>query len=161
LILLCRRRSVLIATVTAFTLGHSVTLAAATLGVVSVPSAPVEAVIALSIVFVAVELAKRADDTSPMRRRPYLFAGTFGLLHGLGFAGALTEIGVAGDAVVPALLGFNVGVEAGQLAFVVVVLVVGWLGRLVIEPPAWTVRALAYPMGAVSAMWLFDRVAAF
>lgn len=161
LILLCRRRSILIATVTAFTVGHSVTLGLATLGLVSVPTAPVEAVIALSIVFVAVELARRADGSAPMRRRPFVFAGAFGLLHGLGFAGALTELGVAGDRVAPALLGFNLGVEAGQLVFVAAVLAIGALGKRVVQPPVWTTRALAYPMGAVSAMWLFDRVAAF
>ena len=161
LILLCRRRSTLIATITAFTVGHSVTLSVAALGLVRVPSAPIEAVIALSIVFVAVELAGEPNEQSSMRRRPWLIAGAFGLLHGLGFAGALSELGVSSETIVPALLGFNLGVEIGQLMFVGAVVTIAWLARRVFEAPAWAGRALAYGMGSISMMWLFDRVAAF
>jgi hydrogenase/urease accessory protein HupE len=106
----------LVATVTAFTLAHSITLAAATLGWVDVPPAPVEAVIALSILFVAAEIVHwRQGKPGITRHKPWLVAFTFGLLHGFGFAGALVEIGLPEHAIPLALLFFNVGVEAGQL----------------------------------------------
>ncbi|NIP18451.1 MAG: HupE/UreJ family protein, partial [Xanthomonadales bacterium] len=106
-------------TITAFTVAHSLTLGAASLGILHVPSPPVEAVIALSIVFVATEIV-RARQGRPgwTQRRPWLVAFIFGLLHGLGFAGALTEIGLPPQAVPLALLFFNLGVEAGQLLFI-------------------------------------------
>ncbi len=134
LLLLVRGLSRLIATVTAFTLAHSVTLAAATLGFVHVPSAPVEATIALSILFLASELARQPAASAPpagvgvdaradlTRRFPWLVAFSFGLLHGFGFAGALSEVGVPQKAVPLALLFFNVGVEIGQLLFIASVL---------------------------------------
>jgi hypothetical protein len=166
LLLLVRGIGRLVATVTAFTLAHSVTLAAATLGFVHVPSAPVEATIALSILFLASELARqplagtdaRADLTA---RFPWLVAFSFGLLHGFGFAGALSEVGVPQKAVPLALLFFNVGVEIGQLLFIASVLSLGWLvRRAALRSPAWWPRAAAYGIGSVAAFWLVQRTAA-
>jgi len=172
LLLLVRGLGRLIATVTAFTLAHSVTLAAATLGFVHVPSAPVEATIALSILFLASELARqplasagarpgvdaRADLTA---RFPWLVAFSFGLLHGFGFAGALSEVGVPQKAVPLALLFFNVGVEIGQLLFIAGVLSLGWLiRRAVLRAPGWWPRAAAYGIGSVAAFWVVQRTAA-
>jgi HupE/UreJ protein len=163
LLLLVRGLGRLIATVTAFTLAHSVTLAAATLGFVHVPSAPVEATIALSILFLASELARkgaaaRADLTT---RFPWLVAFSFGLLHGFGFAGALSEVGVPQKAVPLALLFFNVGVEIGQLLFIASVLSLGWLvRRAALRAPGWWPRAAAYGIGSVAAFWVVQRTAA-
>ena len=104
---------------TAFTLAHSITLAAATLGFIHVPTAPVEATIALSIVFLAGELARgEGGRGAATRSYPWLIAFSFGLLHGLGFAGALAEVGLPQGEIPLALFAFNVGVELGQLAFV-------------------------------------------
>ena len=154
----------LVATVTAFTVAHSITLAAATLGFVHVPSAPVEAVIALSILFLASELARQrtgasaAASTNLTQRIPWLMAFSFGLLHGFGFAGALSEVGMPQQAVPLALLFFNVGVEIGQLIFVAVVLGAAWaLHRARLTPPRWLPRATAYAVGSVAAFWVFER----
>jgi hypothetical protein len=156
LLLLVRGIGRLIATITAFTVAHSITLAAATLGFVNVPSAPIEATIALSILFVATELA-RGQFTLTMRL-PWLVAFTFGLLHGFGFAGALSEVGLPTHAIPLALLFFNVGVELGQLAFIAVVLTGAWaLRRVALEPPAWAPRLTAYVIGSVAAFWVFER----
>jgi hypothetical protein len=108
----------LIATITAFTIAHSITLAAATLGFVQLPQQPVEAVIALSIMFLAMELVHgRRGKPGAAARWPWLVAFTFGLLHGFGFAGALAEVGLPQQAIPLALVFFNVGVELGQLLF--------------------------------------------
>jgi hydrogenase/urease accessory protein HupE len=163
LLLLVRGIGRLVATVTAFTLAHSVTLAAATLGFVHVPPAPVEATIALSILFLASELARqRADGRADLTARfPWLVAFSFGLLHGFGFAGALSEVGVPQKAVPLALLFFNVGVEIGQLAFIAAVLAIGWsVRRAAIRAPAWWPRAAAYGIGSVAAFWVVQRTAA-
>ena len=168
LLLLVRGIGRLVATVTAFTLAHSVTLAAATLGFVHVPAAPVEATIALSILFLASELARQpfasssADARADLTTRfPWLVAFSFGLLHGFGFAGALSEVGVPQKAVPLALLFFNVGVEIGQLAFIAAVLAIGWsVRRAAIRAPAWWPRAAAYGIGSVAAFWVVQRTAA-
>ena len=168
LLLLVRGIGRLVATVTAFTLAHSVTLAAATLGFVHVPPAPVEATIALSILFLASELARQpfasssADARADLTARfPWLVAFSFGLLHGFGFAGALSEVGVPQKAVPLALLFFNVGVEIGQLAFIAAVLAIGWsVRRAAIRAPAWWPRAAAYGIGSVAAFWVVQRTAA-
>jgi hydrogenase/urease accessory protein HupE len=154
----------LVLTVTAFTVAHSLTLAAATLGFVHVPQAPVEATIALSILFLASELARRerSRDDDLAARFPWLVAFSFGLLHGFGFAGALTQIGLPQRAVPLALLFFNVGVELGQLAFIGAVLGLGWmLARFAVPQPAGWRKAAAYAIGSVSAFWVLQRVAAF
>src|ERR1700683_3799238 len=120
-------------TVTAFTIAHSITLAAATLGLVDVPRPPVEAAIALSIVLVAVEIVNaRRGNPSLAARWPWVVAFCFGLLHGFGFAGALAEVGLPHHAIPVALLFFNLGVEIGQLVFVAAVLMVGALFHHVI-----------------------------
>jgi hydrogenase/urease accessory protein HupE len=159
-------------TVTAFTVAHSFTLAAATLGFVNVAGPPVEAAIALSIVLVAVEIVNaRRGKPSLTARRPWLVAFCFGLLHGLGFAGALAGVGLPHHAIPLALLFFNVGVEIGQLIFVAAVLTVGWLlyrAASLRFQPALVQRTFnrldvtaAYAIGALAAYWLIDRATAF
>jgi hypothetical protein len=157
----------LVATVTAFTVAHSVTLGAATLGFVHVPSAPVEAIIALSILFLASELARRRiaasgpDAVNLTTRFPWIVAFAFGLLHGFGFAGALSEVGVPEQAVPLALLFFNVGVELGQLLFIAAVFGLAWLVKLTAArvPQVWQ-RAVAYGIGSVAAFWVVERTIA-
>jgi HupE / UreJ protein len=153
----------LVSTVTAFTVAHSLTLAAATLGLVHVPPQPVEASIALSIAFVAAELVHaRQGVLSLTEQRPWVVAFAFGLLHGLGFAGALSEVGLPAQAIPVALLFFNVGVEIGQLLFIAAVLLVLALARRTgARAPAWAWRVPAYAIGAVAAFWTIERVAAF
>lgn len=151
----------LVATVTAFTVAHSITLALAALGLVHVPPAPVEAVIALSILFVAVEIVRwKQGRESITQRRPWLVAFTFGLLHGFGFAGALSEIGLPEQAIPTALLTFNVGVELGQVLFIVVTLAtLSVLRRFPL--PAWSWRIPVYGIGSMAAFWTFERIASF
>ncbi len=149
----------LVWTITAFTAAHSITLAGATLGFVRVAQAPVEAVIALSIVFVAMEIVHtRQGRPGLTERRPWIAAFAFGLLHGFGFAGALAEIGLPDTAIPLALLFFNVGVEIGQLLFVGAVLAViaGW--RRVDAPwPRWGWRIPVYAIGSLAAYWAIER----
>jgi len=153
----------LVWTITAFTAAHSLTLAAATLGVVTVPQAPIEAVIALSIVFVASEIVQVSRGRpSRMSRRPWVVAFAFGLLHGFGFAGALTEVGLPESAIPLALLFFNLGVEAGQIAFVIVVLATLAIARRYLGSLQSSARiAAAYGIGTVAAFWTIERIAAF
>lgn len=150
----------LVGTLTAFTLAHSVTLALAALDLVRLPSGAVEATIAASVVLVAREAFVDADTLT--RRRPWLVASVFGLVHGLGFAGALGDLGLPSDGhgLVIALLGFNVGVELGQLAIVLGVLALAFLARRVIsETVQWRAHSLAcYALGAAGAIWCVDRV---
>ncbi len=153
----------LIATVTAFTLAHSITLAAATLGWVHVPQKPVEAVIALSIVFVAGEILHGWQGRPGITRRlPWLVAFTFGLLHGFGFASALAEVGLPQKEIPLALLTFNVGVEAGQILFIIAVLGLFHIIKRVIKTePRWAVPATAYGIGGIAAFWVIERVNGF
>ena len=153
----------LIGTITAFTVAHSITLALAALGFVHVPGPPVEAVIALSIVFVAAEIIRgRQGNPGLTARLPWIVAFTFGLLHGFGFAGALTEIGLPQSAIPLALFTFNVGVEAGQLLFVGAVLVLYSVARRIQQtPPEWAWRIPTYAIGGVAAYWMIDRVVGF
>ena len=150
-------------TLTAFTLAHSFTLAAATLGFVHVPSPPVEACIALSIVFVVAEIIRsRQGQPGLTERVPWLIAFTFGLLHGLGFAGALSEVGLPQHAIPLALLFFNVGVELGQLAFVAAVLSIAVLARrLPIRARSWAWRVIPYTIGSMAMFWVIERTSAF
>jgi len=162
LLLIVRGVKRLVATITAFTIAHSITLGAATLGITNVPSAPVEATIALSILFLATELARGGSTRTDLTARfPWLVAFAFGLLHGFGFAGALAEVGLPQHAVPIALLFFNVGVELGQLLFVAVALALGglWLRTALPVPAGWG-RAVAYPIGAIAAFWTIERAAA-
>ena len=150
-------RHVLIAA-TAFTLAHSITLAGAALGFVGLPQRPVEALIALSIVFLALEILRDGTEASLTRRYPWVVAFAFGLLHGFGFAGALREIGLPQGDVVAALLAFNVGVEAGQILVVALVLaLIAAMKRFAAPTLAPALRATAYGIGIISAYWLLDR----
>ncbi|MEA2733482.1 MAG: hypothetical protein QOF70_7957 [Acetobacteraceae bacterium] len=161
LLLLVRGIRNLLTTVTAFTLAHSITLAAATLGFIRVPAAPVEATIALSIVFLATELVRGGARHTVARSYPWLVAFTFGLLHGLGFAGALAEVGLPQGEIPLALFAFNVGVELGQLAFVAAVLSLARLVHVMpLRLPAWAPRAAGYAIGSIAAFWVFARLAA-
>ena len=163
LLILVPNMRVLIWTITAFTVAHSITLAAATLGFVNFPQPPVEAIIALSIVFVASEIIHVSQGRPGLtQRRPWIVAFTFGLLHGFGFAGALTEVGLPEQAIPLALLFFNVGVELGQLAFVAAVLLAIALAKRVLsETPKWMPTATAYAIGIVASYWTIDRVLGF
>ena len=160
----------LVGTISAFTVAHSITLAAATLGLVSVPIAPVEAVIALSIVFVACEIVHRWQGRSGLTEsRPWVVSFTFGLLHGFGFASALHEVGLPQNAIPAALLFFNVGVEVGQLLFIAAVMSVLYAITIaakkagsVSKPSysrAWELIA-AYAIGSVATFWVIERTLA-
>jgi hypothetical protein len=157
----------ILATMSAFTATHSLTLTAAALGWVDVPQAPVEACIALSIVFVAREIVQVHRGRPGITTRwPWAVAFTFGLMHGFGFAGALAEVGLPQSSIPVALLFFNVGVEIGQLMFVAVVLTViavGWRAaqRFRWLQAAWLWRIAPYTIGALASFWLVERVAAF
>jgi hydrogenase/urease accessory protein HupE len=163
LLILVTGTRTLIWTITAFTVAHSITLAAATLGLVEFPQAPVEAVIALSIVFVASEIIHARNGRPGLtQRRPWAIAFTFGLLHGFGFAGALTEVGLPEQAVPLALLFFNLGVELGQLMFVGAILVLIALGKYLLKsPPKWMPTATAYTIGIIASYWTIERVISF
>jgi hypothetical protein len=163
LLLITRGDWILIKTVTAFTLAHSVTLGLATLGFVQVPSAPVEAVIALSIVFVAAEIIHaHCGREGVTARAPWIVAFAFGLLHGFGFAGALSEVGLPQGHIPLALLFFNLGVETGQLLFIAVVLTLGTLVRRVRIPlPPWVELVPPYAIGSVAMFWVIQRITAF
>jgi len=161
LLLIVRGRWMLVKTITAFTIAHSITLSLATLGFVYVPSRPVEAVIALSIVFLCIEIihAQRGKIGITFHY-PWIVAFTFGLLHGLGFASALSEIGLAHAEIPLALLFFNVGVEIGQLLFVGAVLTIVWVvGRLWVKPIRYVHLTSAYIIGTIATYWLIQRVA--
>jgi hypothetical protein len=150
----------LLKTVTAFTLAHSLTLALATLGIVHIPPVPTEAVISLSIVLLAVEVVhKNQGQLTSSERFPWLVAFTFGLVHGLGFAGALSEIGVPQNEVPLALLMFNVGVETGQVMFVTAVsLLLAGLHRMHTHSALRLARATPYAIGGMAAFWTIDRL---
>lgn len=167
LLLLVKGSRRILATVTAFTLAHSLTLAVATLGLVRVGGPPVEAAIALSIAFVAAEIIQsRHGKPGLTERYPWVVAFTFGLLHGFGFAGALTELGLPQKSIPVALLLFNVGVEVGQLVFIAAMLAVAALARLVarrvpVPRPEWAWAVPPYAIGGVAAFWVIQRVAGF
>lgn len=156
-VLLVSRLRRLAGALTGFTLGHSLTLGAATLGLVQVPPALAEALIALSVLVLAAEVARPRETWT--RRHPGVVAAAFGLLHGLGFAGALSALLPPGAGVVGALLGFNLGVELGQLAFVAALLGLRRLLPAAVAARARPVGVLA--MGSLAGFWLWARVAAF
>ena len=165
LMLIVRSRRILFVTITAFTVAHSITLALATLSVVHVPGPPVEAAIALSILLLAVEIVRlERGEIGLSARWPWGVAFAFGLLHGFGFASALSDLGLPSGDVPLALFAFNVGVECGQLAFVVVVL---WLSSIA-EQMRYGGRvarralgAAPYVIGGLAAFWFFERLARF
>ena len=164
LLLIVKNMRRLLWTVTAFTLAHSLTMAGATLGIVHIPQAPVEAIIALSILFLAMEIIhEKQGKVGLTSLYPWLIAFIFGLLHGFGFAGALAEIGLPQQAITLALIFFNIGVELGQLMFVAtVVLIAAILQRLsyltLLDKLQTTV---VYMIGGVSAFWLIERTLSF
>jgi hypothetical protein len=159
LILLVPHWRTLLKTITAFTVAHSITLGAAALKIIPVAAAPVEAVIALSIVYVAAELVyARRGITSIAQRAPWSIAFAFGLLHGFGFAGALAETGLPVDNIPLALLLFNLGIEAGQLLFVAAVLASLALARRYAPRGAhWLQLGAPHAIGALAAFWLIER----
>ena len=167
LVLLVKGTRRVLVTITAFTAAHSLTLAGATLGWVHVPGPPVEAAIALSIVFVASEIVRaRQGGDSLTRQYPWVVAFAFGLLHGFGFAGALAEVGLPESSIAMALLFFNVGVEIGQLIFVAFVIAAmaamtraaTWLR---ISWPEWLWRIAPYAIGSLASFWVVERLSAF
>jgi hydrogenase/urease accessory protein HupE len=152
----------LLLTLSAFTVGHCVTLGGAAVGWLRLPGPPVEFLIALSVLALAVELARPERDMRSTRL-PWLLAGGFGLLHGLGFAAALLEAGLPEGEILLALLSFNLGIELGQVLFVLAVLIL--LGsfraaRIPQRVPTWSARVPVYAMGSLSAMWCIERMAA-
>jgi hydrogenase/urease accessory protein HupE len=165
LVLIVRSRRVLVATITAFTVAHSITLAAAALGIVHVPGPPVEAAIALSILLLAVEIIRTdRGELGLSRQWPWVVAFAFGLLHGFGFASALADLGLPSGDVPLALFAFNVGVECGQLAFVAGVFALSSVARQVRHGAGLKRRALRatpYAIGALASFWLFERIANF
>ena len=150
----------LVKTITAFTIGHSASLAAAAFGIIGVPERPLNACIALSIVFVGVEIVKQQrGETGLTARYPWAVAFSFGLVHGIGFASALAGLGLEHRLLPAALLFFNVGVELGQLAFVLLVLALFWAHRrLDAVLPRWGNVLPAYAIGSVSMFWFLGRL---
>ena len=160
LVLLIGNPWMLLKTITAFTVAHSITLFLSVLDLVSLPQRPVEAVIALSILFLARELlVDEVHRSAIMRLRPWVMAFAFGLLHGFGFAGALNDIGLPRDQLAMSLLLFNVGIEIGQLLVIAVLIAAGWIIRKFSghRHPAWE-QAFTFVMGALAAYWTIDRV---
>lgn len=163
LVLFVKRLYRLLLTATAFTLAHSITLSLAALGVIHVPTPLMEALIALSILLLAVELVRATDD--PRRAvglRPAGLAFAFGLLHGLGFASALAQIGLPQHEIPLSLLGFNAGVEIGQVTFIITLLIIGYLARP-LSPPRKRLayRVCTYGIGSLAAFWTIERIVAF
>ena len=159
LLLIVQGRLTLLKTITAFTLAHSLTLAVATLGYASTPLPPLNAAIALSILFLGPEIVRVwHGKTSLTIRRPWVVAFAFGLLHGFGFASGLSTDGMARLAIPQALLWFNIGVELGQLTFVGLILALE-RAFCVLETrwPVWVARAPGYAVGACGAFWFIQR----
>jgi hydrogenase/urease accessory protein HupE len=159
LLLLVRKMRPLLGTITAFTAAHSITLAATALGWIHVRSSVVEALVALSIVALAVELVRQARGEGGITLRyPWLIAFAFGLLHGCAFAGALAEVGLPSQDIPLALFLFNVGVEIGQLLFIAAASIVLLLiVRVLRQPPAWTRLVAPYAIGGFASYWFIER----
>ena len=167
LLLLVKGVRRIIATVTAFTLAHSITLAGATLGWVHMPGPPIEATIALSIAFVAAEILHSQQGKPGLTERyPWIVAFTFGLLHGFGFAGALKQVGLPQTEIPVALLFFNIGVEVGQLLFIAAAFIFFWLLRrsttgIKMLQTTWSSALPAYVIGSLAIFWVVERTVAF
>ncbi|AWW32208.1 HupE/UreJ family protein [Echinicola strongylocentroti] len=152
----------IIKTITAFTLAHSITLSMAVLGVANLPGPPVEAVIALSIVFLASEIIKKLHGEETLTsQKPWIVAFTFGLLHGFGFAGALADVGLPQTEIPLALAFFNIGVEIGQIIFVLVILAVLKALSFKRDWPLVLKKVPAYAIGAAAAFWTIERIVGF
>jgi len=159
LVLFIPSRWALLKTITAFTLAHSITLALSVLELVRLPQGPVEAVIALSILFLARELVMPEERRSALTRgRPWIMALLFGLLHGFGFAGALADIGLPREQLALSLFLFNVGIEIGQIAIIAALLTLLWVTRRVVGNIVAAERLFVYSMGSLAAFWTIDRV---
>ena len=162
LIMITRGKWKILKTITAFTLAHSITLSLAALGIFNFPGPPVEAVIALSIVFLASEIMRNLEGEQTLTgKKPWIVAFTFGLLHGFGFAGALADIGLPQNEIPLALAFFNIGVELGQILFVVVMLFVIYLIQLKKEWPMYLKKVPAYAIGSLAAFWMIERIVGF
>ena len=159
LMLIVRRWGMLLKTVTAFTVAHSITLTCATLGWVNLPSGPVEIMIAFSIVLVGAEIIRmERGGTSMAIEWPWIVAIFFGLLHGFGFAGALADFGLPQGDIPLALFSFNVGVELGQLMFIAAIPLVVHSVRRAFEIPRQAIVASAYAIGTIAAFWSIERL---
>jgi hydrogenase/urease accessory protein HupE len=162
LIMITKGKWRILKTITAFTLAHSITLSLAALGIVNFPGPPVEAVIALSIVFLASEIIRNFNGQQTLTsKKPWIVAFTFGLLHGFGFAGALADIGLPQTEIPLALAFFNIGVELGQIIFVIAMLLVIYLLQLKKEWPTYLKKIPPYAIGSLAAYWMIERVAGF
>jgi len=161
LVLIAGVNSKLFWAITGFTLSHSITLAVSSLGILSLPIAPLEAVIALSIIFLAVEIAKR-NKTSLTYRYPVVVSSSFGLLHGFGFAAVLAEIGLPSQDFISALLFFNIGVEIGQLLFIAgIILLMAVLQKFKHLNISRIEHLSSYAIGSVAVFWCIERILAF
>jgi hydrogenase/urease accessory protein HupE len=160
LLLLVKKRSRLVWTITAFTIAHSITLALATLHIIKVPGAFTEAAIALSIVYLAVELLRHYKGMDGLTYQyPWLISFLFGLLHGLGFASALQDVGLPENNIPLALALFNTGVEIGQLAFVFVILLISaGIKKIDFQWPGWVYKTPAYLIGTLAMYWFIERL---
>lgn len=161
LLLIVHRRMMLVKTITSFTVAHSVTLGMATLGYAQVPLPPLNSAIALSILFLGPEIIRaRRGDTSLTIRYPWLVAFAFGLLHGFGFASGLSTTGMVAAEIPWALLWFNVGVELGQLLFVIMALALAWSFKVIeMQWPRWALHIPGYTVGSLGAYWTIQRTA--
>ncbi len=160
LLLIVRTKWQLVKTITAFTIAHSITLACTSLGYINAPPRLITALVALSIIFIGVEVihAQRGENNFT-QKYPWVIAFTFGLLHGFGFAGALNSLGLPETEIPLALFTFNAGVEIGQLIFVAVFIILGWAFRqLEIRPPRWAFPIPGYLIGTLATYWFFIRL---
>jgi hypothetical protein len=159
LLIIVNGRKMLLKTITAFTLAHSITLAIATLGYASAPGPPLNAAIALSILFLGPEIVRVwRGETSFTIRNPWVVAFAFGLLHGFGFAGGLSTAGLPKGEIPLALLMFNIGVELGQLAFVALILLICRSFKVLeIHWSRWVELVPGYTVGSLGAFWTIQR----
>jgi len=160
LLLIVKATRLLLKTITAFTIAHTITLGLATFGVVHLSPRPIEAVIAMSIVFLAVEIVQSQRGIVRLTyNKPWLVAFAFGLLHGFGFAGTLAQIGLPPHDIPAALLFFNIGVETGQIVFVIAFLAfIRSLRELDIKWPAWSYQIPPYAIGSLASFWFLQRI---
>ena len=161
LLLIVKDRWTLLKTITAFTVAHSITLAVATLGYAHAPTLPLNAAIALSILFLGPEIVRSwRGETSFTMRHPWVVAFAFGLLHGFGFASALTSAGLPKAELPVALISFNIGVEIGQLSFVALILLLERAFRILeVRWPRWVEALPGYTVGSLGAFWTVQRLA--
>jgi len=160
LLLLSRTKWLLIKTITSFTVGHSISLALATLGFIYVPEKPLSALIALSIVFLGWELVRAQKGKKSLTiQNPWVMSFLFGIIHGIGFAGGLVSLGLPDSEIPLALLFFNVGVEIGQIAFIfLILLLMRSFSKMEFKSPEWSTPIPAYIIGSFAAFWFIGRI---